>query len=289
MQIPPGLINIPEHKPLSCSAQRWGQGAAGLQLCCERVCSVWPQEHHQHGAPFPWAASPGTNICWTTWVLSHPCREHQESITFPQTVALYNAQTCILLFPLLWRKMHHLVTEGSSFLGGMVHPQSPACSLKGDRFVKYADRWGNWGTKDGKTKDLQQGSGKAGIRCLLPVLCPAYSALILQKHCITCPSGVLAGRAVINCFYSPHAQPGTKWWVNNFTLEKDLRKKLFQSCMGWSLSFFKKKGWMIFVLFFFFFPPGKDVTEGQERFGEIIHFSTEAILMLPVSQQINGD
>lgn len=46
---------------------------------------------------------------------------------------------------------------------------------------------------------------------------------------------------------------------------------------------------MVSFLLFLFLSPGKDLTEGQERLWEIIHFSMEAILMLPVSQQINGD
>lgn len=183
MQVPPGLVNVPEHKPLALP----NAGVKEQQVCsCVlKGCAVSGQrnviciEHHFPGQPHLGPTSAGPRGSW-----SCPCREHQESIIFLETVVLCNAQTCILSFPLLWRKIHHLVTDGNSFLCGMVHPQSPARSLKGDRLIKYADRWGNRGTKDENATVLQQGSGKAAIRCLL---CSGLAKTLynLPKQCVS--------------------------------------------------------------------------------------------------------
>lgn len=78
------------------------------------------------------------------------------------------------------------------------------------------------------------------------------------------------------CWFLLHApaQADSKWWVKCSALEEDWRKYL-QSCMHWNLLFFLR--WSLNDSFYFlFFAPGKDLIEGRQRFGEIIHFSTEA-------------
>lgn len=97
---PPGLINVPEHKPLALPSA--GVKEQPVCSCVLKGCAVSGHrnvigmERHFSAQPHLGPTSAGPRGSW-----SCPCREHQESITFLETVVLCNAQTCVLLFPLL--------------------------------------------------------------------------------------------------------------------------------------------------------------------------------------------